>query len=284
MRGIRDKDIQDHIAWCVDLRGLTSATVRVRAWVLNRLAASVDRPLRDVQVGHIQAWEATVVAGLAPESRKCYTQHARSFYAWMVKTGRIDHDPTAMLTRPKVSKPLPRPISEADLQRALKSASPKVAAMMTLMSDCGLRCMEVANLLWSDIDDAEGQTWLTVRNGKGKRDRIVPVGENALRALRRHGTKARGPVFLGHNGKQIRANSVSQAVNMHLRRCGLTTTAHKLRARYATRASEVLRTQDVAELCGWESLETARHYLKPDRERSVRLVAALDALGAEQAS
>lgn len=183
-----------------------------------------------------------------------------------------------MLTRPKIPKPLPRPISEEHLARAIDAASPKLAAMMTLMADAGLRCMEVAQLMWSDISIADGQTWLAVRNGKGGKDRIVPIGMKVQRALRRHGTKTRGPVFLGRDGRQILPNSVSQSINDHLRRLDIPFTAHKLRARYATQAAEVLDTPLVAQLCGWESLETARHYVKPDRERTARLVKALDAL------
>lgn len=278
MVGDRDKDIADHIAWCRDLRGLTDATIRARRWVLNRLAICVDRPLRELAIGHVQFWEQTVVAGLAPQSRKAYITHVKSFYRWMVKTGRIAEDPSVMLTRPKVPRPLPHPIGEDDLALALAHASPKLAAMMTLMADAGLRAMEVANLLWSDVEVAGGQTWIVVRNGKGSRDRVVPVGESVIRALRRHGTKTRGPVFLGRDGRQLRPNSACQIVNAHLRKLGIAATGHKLRARYATRAAEVLDTPLVAQLCGWESLETARHYVKPDRERSAKLVAALDAL------
>jgi integrase len=278
MVGDRDQDITDHINWCRDLRGLTDATIRARRWVLNRLAICVDRPLRELEIGHIQFWEQTVVAGLAAQSRKAYITHVRSFYRWMLTTDRVSDDPTVMLTRPKVPRPLPHPISEPDLARALAAATPKLAAMMTLMADAGLRAMEVANLLWSDVEVSTGQTWIVVRNGKGGKDRVVPIGETVIRALRRHGTKTRGPVFLGRDGRQIRANSVCQAVNAHLRRCGIASTGHKLRARYATQAAGVLDTPLVAQLCGWESLETARHYVKPDRERSAKLVAALDAL------
>lgn len=276
--GEHDNDIEDHLSWCRNLRGYTVATVRHRTWTLYRLRATIDRPLRDAQVGHIQFWEQTVVAGLAPQSRRAYIGHAKAFYRWAIQRGIVVDDPTVMLTRPKVPKPLPRPIGERDLARAIDEASPKLAAMLTLMAYCGLRAMEVANIMWSDISTSEGQTWITVRSGKGQRDRIVPAGEVALRALRRHGTRTRGPIFLGRDGRQMRASSVSQIVNTHLRRLGIYSSAHKLRARYATQAAEVLDTSLVAELCGWESLETARHYVKPDRARSLQLVRALDAL------
>lgn len=276
--GASDSDIADHIDWARDLRGLTPATIRARLWVLNRLRACIDRPLRQAQTGHILHWEATVVAGLAAQSRRAYVGHARAFYRWMLTTGRVDSDPTEMLTRPKVGKPLPKPIGEDDLTRALATASPKLAAIMTLMADAGLRCQEVAQLTWQDITSADGHTWLVVRNGKGRKDRHVPIGETVQRALRRHGTRLRGPVFIGRDSKPMRPNSVSQTVNAHLRRLGINSTAHKLRARYATQAAEVLETTLVAELCGWESLETARHYVRPNREQSAKLIAALDEL------
>lgn len=275
--GELDTDLADHLTWARDLRGLTRDTLRMREWVLSRLAISIDRPLREARTGHILFWESTVVAGLAPQSRRCYIQHAHSFYAWMAKAGRITEPPTTMLTRPKLPKPLPRPISEADLGRALQAASPKLAAMMALMAYCGLRAMEVAQLSWSDVDVADGQTWISVR-GKGGRDRLVPAGIAVQRALRRHGTRTRGPVFIGRDNHQIRANSVSQIVNTHLHRLGINSTAHKLRTRYATQAAKVVEAPLVAELCGWESLDTAKWYIKPDRERSARLVAALDDL------
>lgn len=274
-----DSDITDHIAWARDLRGLRPATIRARLWTLNRLHACIDRPLREARTGHILAWEQTVVAGLAAQSRRAYIGHVSSFYKWMLLTGRVTDNPATMLTRPRISKPLPRPIDEDDLAQALRSATPKAAAMMALMAYAGLRAMEVAHLMWSDVTVSNGQTWLTVRDGKGAKDRVVPIGETVLRALRRHGTKTRGAVFLGRDGRQIKENSVSQSVNAHLRRLGIKSTGHKLRARYATQASEVLPMPLVAELCGWESLETARHYVKPNRAQSAKLVAALDALG-----
>jgi integrase len=275
--GELDADIADHLAWCSDLRGYTEATIRARRWVLNRLRDAIGRPLREAQVGHLLHWEQTVVAGLAAQSRRAYVGHAKGFYRWAVARGIVTDDPTEMLTRAKVPKPLPKPIGEDDLARALQAASPKMAAMMTLMADAGLRCMEVSNLCWSDITSGDGQTWITVRNGKGGKDRIVPIGETVLRALRRHGTRTRGFVFLGRDGRQLNANSVSTLVNGHLRRLGIASSAHKLRARYATCAAEILDTPLVAQLCGWESLNTARFYIKPNRERSAELVAALDA-------
>lgn len=276
----RDPNITAHIDWCRDLRGLTPVTIRARTWVLNRLAACIDRPLATAQTGHLMFWEATVVAGLSPHSRRSYVGHVKAFYRWALTTGIVTDDPSLMLTRPKVPKPLPRPIGEDDLTSAIAAASPKLAAMMTLMAYAGLRCQEVAGLSWSDITQDGPTTWLMVRYGKGGKDRAVPLGEVVLRALRRHGTKQRGQIFLGRDGHQMKPHSVSQIVNQHLKRLHIPATAHKMRARYATQAARVIDTSLVAQLCGWESLETARSYIKPDVQRSAELVAALDKLAA----
>ena len=149
--------------------------------------------------------------------------------------------------------------------------------MLTLMADAGLRCMEVAQLQWSDIEIGD-EAWLTVRDGKGGKDRVVPLGAMVIGRLRRYGWKQRGYVFLGHNGRPIKESSVSVIANAHLARLGIPCTAHKLRARYATQAARVAPLPLVAELLGWSSLKTAQHYVKPDRERSADIVAAMDEL------
>lgn len=276
--GDLDRDVVLHLHWCEQLRGLRASTIRSRRDVLSRLGHVIDRPLRDAQIGHILAWEQQVVAGLSPNTRKTYVNHVAAFFRWAVAAGVVTDDPSVMLTRPKTPSPLPRPINEDDLTLALAAASPKMAAMMTLMAYAGLRCMEVAQLQWSDMEMAGDQAWLTVRDGKGGKDRQVPLSGTVMRSLRRYGMKGRGTVFLGLNGKQIKATSVSKGINEHLARLAIPYTAHKLRARFATQAAAVVDTVLVAELCGWESLQTARHYIKPDRERSAQLVAALDKL------
>lgn len=275
--GTVDQDLAMHLHWAQQLRGLRPNTIRARRAVLTRLQVVIDRPLRDARTGHIQSWEQQVVSGLSPESRRAYVGHVRAFYRWAIASGTVAEDPTTMLTLPKVPKPLPRPIGEEDLRLAIDSASPKLAAMLTLMADAGLRCMEVAQLQWSDIQVGE-EAWITIRDGKGGKDRIVPAGASIIMALRRYGWKQRGWVFLGLNAKPIRPSSVSVIANAHLARLGIPYTAHKLRSRYATQAARHADLATVADLLGWASLRTAQHYVKPDRAKAAAITAALDKL------
>lgn len=262
-----DSDLVDYLLWAASTKGLSANTLRVREAVLRKLTLVVGCPLRDVHPGQLLNWERLEVAGKAPQTRRAYVGHVSAFYKHLLRTRVISDDPSVMLTRPKMPKPLPRPISEEDLRIAIDTASPKVAAMIVLAAYAGLRCMEVANLTWADITTVEGQHIVSVRHGKGDRDRMVPVGDYVVDMIRRHGSKTRGAMFLGRDGQQIQPHSVSQIINDHLRRLQIPATAHKLRARYGTVVTHSSRDLALAaELCGWSTTETAKHYVLPNRK------------------
>lgn len=264
---ITDVDLLDYLLWASRTKGLSANTLRVRETVLRKLSLVVGVPLRDVHPGQLLNWERLEVAGRAPETRRAYVSHVSSFYAYLLRQKIVNDDPSVMLTRPKMPKPLPRPIGEADLALAIKQANPKMAAMLVLASYAGLRCLEIAQLGWQDIMLREDQYVIAVRHGKGDRDRMVPVGPYVIDVIRRYGTKTRGPMFLGREGQQILPRSVSQMINEHLRRLDIPATAHKLRARYGTVVAQASNDLTLAaELCGWASTETAKYYVLPNRK------------------
>lgn len=180
---------------------------------------------------------------------------------------------------------LPRPISETDLTRAVTAArSPKLRAMLTLTAWGGLRCCEVAAIDWTDLRaESDGRTFLHVR-GKGNRDRVVEIGRVVVSALRAHGVRRRGPVFIGRDGARLTARSVSSSINRHLKTLGIHGSAHCLRHRFATVAYELSRDlRVVQELLGHASPITTAGYARPSDQAAAQLVAALDALAARSA-
>lgn len=276
---ILDPDLVDYLLWASRTKGLSPNTLRVREQVLRKLAIVVGVPLRDVHPGHLLNWERMEVAGRAAETKRAYVSHVSSFYAYLLRTKVINDDPSVMLTRPKMPKPLPRPIGEADLALAIKSASPKMAVMLVLASYAGLRCLEIAQLGWQDVMQREDQYVIAVRHGKGDRDRMVPVGQYVIDVIRQYGTKTRGPMFLGREGQQILPRSVSQMINEHLRRLEIPATAHKLRARYGTVVAQSSNDLTLAaELCGWASTETAKYYVLPNRKLVGDVIQSLERL------
>lgn len=272
-----DNDVIEHLFWMRDVRNLSPNTIAMRRGVLDRLADALGIPLREAQIGHLQRWQSLVLTGKAAETKRAYISHVSAFYVWLVRRGVIADNPAALLDRPKVPKGLPHPISEDDLAFALAHAGPKLAAMITLTADAGLRCCEVAGLHYSDIQ-RRGGGWILFVRGKGRKERVVPVGEEVVRAIRGYRWGSRGPVFLGRDGGQITPNAVSQAINYHYAKLGIAATAHHGRHRYVSTGVEELGDVVLMQhLAGHELLSTTQVYAAFSPDKAVRLVAALDA-------
>lgn len=152
-----DPDVLEYAHWARNVRGLSDNTIRVRVDLLHRLAIFAGQPLRTLEPGHLLRFERLAIAGRSPETRRAYASHLRSFYKWLKAGQAISEDPSTMLTMPVVPKHLPRPIAEEDLAKALATARPKMAAMLTLAAYAGLRCVEISGLDWSDLHRDQGR-------------------------------------------------------------------------------------------------------------------------------
>lgn len=276
MGDLLDGDATEHLFWCRDVRNLSHQTIRIRRGVLDRLSDTIGIPLRDARIGHLQRWQQLTLPGKSAETKRAYISHVSAFYTWALRRGLVSENPAVLLDRPRVPKGLPHPISEEDLAVAIAAARPKLAAMITLTAYAGLRCMEVAGLHWSDVRQTDKGWFLFVR-GKGRKERLVPVGPTIIRALRAHGWARRGPVFFGRDGAQISANAVSQTINAHYARLGIAATAHHARHRYVSAGVEDLGDVVLMQhLAGHESLATTQIYAAFSRDKAALLVDALE--------
>lgn len=277
--GAIDSDVIDYIHWGRTIRGLADTTLRVRWDVLARLSAYIDTPLRNAAPGQLLRFEQAAIAGRSPETRRAYCCHIRAFYRWALTQGVVSSDPSTMLTLPKIPRHLPRPIAEDDLTVAIAAARPKMRAMLTLAAYGGLRCVEIAALDWSDLRrEPDGTAYLHVQ-GKGGKERTVEIGETVLQALRGHGIKRRGPVFIGNDGARIDARSVSTSGNRYLKRCEIDATMHQLRHRYGTVGYQLSRDlRMIQEQMGHASPNTTAGYTRFSHEAAAAMVAAMDAL------
>lgn len=274
-----DPDLLDFCFWARDIRGLSDNTIRVRMDLLHRLHQYADTPLRDLQPGHLLGFERIAIAGRSAETRRAYSCHLRAFYRWAKQTGIVSEDPSTMLTLPQIPKHLPRPIDEDDLDLALEAARPKMRAMIVLAAFAGLRCCEIAAMDWSDFQrDPDGSAWLHVR-GKGDRDRRVEIGQRVIHALQVYGPRRRGAMFLGADGRQIEAKSVSRSINRYLRRQEVNATAHQLRHRYGTIAYQLSRDLRMVQMqMGHASSRTTEGYTRPSAEAAAAMVRQMDAM------
>ncbi|MFO1474621.1 MAG: site-specific tyrosine recombinase XerD [Lysobacterales bacterium] len=118
----------------------------------------------------------------------------RAFYAFQAQRGARDDDPTALLQPPRLPRPLPKALSESEIEALLAApaidapAGLRDRAMLELMYAAGLRVSELVGLPANAVNLRQGVVRVT---GKGGKDRLVPLGEEAMHWLRRYLDEAR---------------------------------------------------------------------------------------------
>ena len=202
----------------------------------------------------------------------------RAFYKYLSRTGKIHVNPAEMIQSLKTEKYIPTFLSVDEMFELLKNQNdPSVLglrdrAMLEVFYSCGLRLSELAGLNLPDIDFS--QKLVKVR-GKGRKERIVPVGEPALKAVGAYLDKAgeirkenhkdvfKAPLFLNSRGERITTRSIARIVNGATLKSGIgrKISPHALRHSFATHllnAGADLRS--IQEMLGHESLSTTQKY------------------------
>jgi integrase/recombinase XerC len=205
----------------------------------------------------------------------------RGFFRFCCRTGRLTHDPTAGIATPRVRRALPTHLSLDDVDRLLSVPRGDTIlglrdrAMLELLYSSGLRVSELTGLDWERFDPESGAVRVL---GKGRKERVVPVGRPALRALESYraaclaaGIDARrGPVFRNRRGGRLTARSVDRLMGPYVAASGSATraTPHALRHTFATHllgGGADLRA--IQELLGHASLSTTQRYTHVDLRR-----------------
>jgi integrase/recombinase XerC len=221
----------------------------------------------------------------------------RTFYKFLIRHGAVAVSPIKNLSLPKIGKRLPkfltaqqmRELLEAPLKSLPNDANhPKhgellmanrrdVAALETIYS-CGLRISELCGLQAGDLEWSER---LVRVRGKGKKERLIPIGETALNAIRAYwdllpqSPAGVAPVFLANAGKRtpVSARLLQLRLKKHLAAAGLdpNLTPHKLRHSYATHLLDAgADLRSVQELLGHAHLVTTQAYTHITTERLKR--------------
>jgi integrase/recombinase XerC len=200
----------------------------------------------------------------------------RSLFRFGQREGWIDQNPAKPLRNPRKQRSLPHFLSAEDVGRLLQapphdqSLGLRDRAILETMYSAGLRVSELVGLSDGDLDFAAAV--VRVR-GKGRRERLAPIGSYAARALKRwlrvrklapdESTGSEAPMFTNKFGRRMSARSVGRMLQKYLRQTGLDarTTPHSLRHSFAThlldRGADV---RSVQELLGHASLATTQIY------------------------
>jgi integrase/recombinase XerD len=151
---------------------------------------------------------------VSPGTLRQWLSCVRGFFSWMSQTGRLVHDPAERLQLPRKTRSLPHVLSESQVAQLIETPVTTATlglrdrALMEVLYATGIRLSEAHKLDLYDIDTSTGV--LIVRQGKGGRDRVVPLTENASRWLSRYITDARPELAAGitrARGKSNRRSS-----------------------------------------------------------------------------
>jgi tyrosine recombinase XerC len=193
----------------------------------------------------------------------------RSFFKFLIREGYLKTNPILSLSSPKLEKHLPRVLTEEEVFRLIEASSPKNEiglrdrAILETFYSCGIRISELVGLNIQDIDFIGGI--IKVR-GKGKKERICPIGDKAIQALRAYLDKRKRQsevIFLNKSGRRIACQGVRNIFSKYMRSSEIKQGAspHTLRHSFAThllnRGAD-LRT--VQELLGHANLATTQIY------------------------
>ena len=200
----------------------------------------------------------------------------RSFFRFLVKRGVTEENPAESILTPKQEKTIPSYLSVDEMFRLLDSISTsgilelRNRAIFETLYSCGIRVSELVGLNTMDVDSRQALIRVL---GKGSQERIVPIGKNALAAIKTYrqvlqresgiSEEVSGPLFLNKNKGRLTARSVARILDQLVTACGLLTpvSPHTLRHTFATHmldAGADLRV--VQELLGHKSLSTTQKY------------------------
>jgi len=272
-------------AWASHLRTERSASPHtLRAYladVRQFLTIAGASGIATIGPGDVRHWLRTLDGATERTSVARKLAAVRGFFRFLVTTGRIRTDPTAGIATPKTRRKLPAHLSLDEVDRLLTTPAAggfgglRDRAILEVLYSSGLRVGELTGLDWTCVDtDAE-----TVRVlGKGRKERIVPVGRPALRALASYraacaerGWPVRtGPVFRNARGGRLTSRSVARFMERYVVASGTTAkaTPHALRHTFATHllgGGADLRA--IQELLGHASLSTTQRYTHVDLRR-----------------
>ncbi len=238
-------------------RGLSANTAKAYAGDLFRLAEFLHprgrAAVRDVTDRDLVDFALSLASSLGARSQARRLIAVRGLFRWLRSERVLEADPAAELELPKVGRALPRTLGRGDIDRLLAlpdRATPsglRDAAMLETLYATGLRVSELVNLRLSDLELEKGYLRTL---GKGKKERLVPMGEVARVRLGEYVVGARaklapaaasGPVlFLTSRGKAMTRQGFFKLLRGYALRAGIdwAISPHKLRHSFATHLLE----------------------------------------------
>ncbi len=253
-------------------------TIRAYSRVLRELSALLgERALHTATRFDLRTYLARAGGSSATMAQRIAA--LRAYFRWAMREGLVAEDATERLARPRVKRSLPRVLEAAEAEALVENAAggeregaPGVAlrntAILELAYGAGLRVSELSGVDVRDLDLVGGL--VHVREGKGRKDRRVPIGPPAIEALVAYlAGRASGPVFLNPSGTRLGTRSIHTIVHRSGVKNGLADVhPHALRHSFATHLLQNgADIRSIQELLGHASLSTTQRYAAIDLDR-----------------
>ena len=220
--------------------------------------------------------------GRSPRSTARFLSCVRGFFRYQLREGRLERDPSLDIDSPKLGRPLPKSLSEEQVDALL--AAPNLEdpvelrdrTMLELLYACGLRVSELVGLQLSQVGLNQGVVRII---GKGGKERLVPMGEEALGWLQRFlagtrsellGNRHSEVVFPSRRGSQMTRQAFWYRIKLYAGRAGIDSklSPHTLRHAFATHLlNHGADLRVVQLLLGHSDLTTTQIYTHVARER-----------------
>jgi integrase/recombinase XerC len=271
------KHIFDFLTYLRNERNVSPHTLRGYLSDLEQLSTFLgDKKLSNVDHQTLRRFIANLMQGEVKKSSIARKLSAiRSFFRYLNREGILANNPARLVSTPRRDKRLPAVLTVDDALRLMNSPDSNKSedhammlrdrAVLETLYSTGIRVSELIGMNREDID--RNDSLIRIR-GKGRKERIVPIGSRALDAIdaylgRLVGSSDNAAVFLGPSGKRLTARTVQRILENHRKQLGLTQKAspHTLRHSFATHLLESgADLRAIQELLGHASLSTTQRY------------------------
>ena len=268
-------------------RGLARNTLESYRRDLNAFAGWLcdnRKQLAEVHRHDVTNWLAYRLArGISARSTARSLSSLRGLYRYLLRENRIAEDPTLRVENPKLGRPLPDTLTESDVERLLEAPDVQTPigfrdrTMLEVLYASGLRVTELVSLRITDVNIRQGVVRVV---GKGSKERLVPLGEEAIAWYRRYLTEARpalltrsqseDAVFPSSQGRPMTRQTFWHRIKAHGRAAGIRRklSPHTLRHAFATHLlNHGADLRVVQMLLGHSDLSTTQIYTHVARHR-----------------
>ena len=257
-----EADLRQFDEWCGEegVDPLTAKTAQLRCWL-----AALEQ------------------GGCGGRTRARKLSALRGFYRRLMESGRVEKDPTELLQSRERKRPLPKTLTRDEVDRLIaqpvtaEPAGLRDRAMLEVAYGCGLRVSEVIGL---QLGDVEGEEGFVRCYGKGSKERLVPLGDEAAHWIARYVAEGRGQfkpaareqtIFLGRRGGPLTRQWFGKLLKQYATDAGIErarVTPHVLRHSFATHLLEGdADLRAVQAMLGHTQIATTEIYTHVDRTR-----------------